>query len=88
MECGDGYEACPQCRPLEGEEEIDSSDLVDEIRDLIFWENGGHQPEWNCYPFEYYRLFAEWRNTEMEIKSHREMELQKTIRDLISRPSL
>lgn len=87
MECGDGYEACPGCRPgSESSEKVDAEqvrELVSEIEDLIFLENGGEKTNWSLYPFEYYKLFCEWRDSEKAIQIFHNRQLQETIKSLL-----
>jgi hypothetical protein len=68
---------CAKCQgtpPLP--ETCDNSDveeLVDEIEKLVEWENGGFKTDWDCYPFEYKKLFVEWRKAEKEVANKREV---------------
>lgn len=52
-----------------GTEEIE--EIVDEIEDMVFLADGGHETDWREYPIEIYRLFCEWRKAEKNIAERR-----------------
>jgi hypothetical protein len=47
-------------------------EIVDDIADMIFLADGGHETDWNEYPIEIYRLFCEWRKAEKDAAERRE----------------
>jgi hypothetical protein len=64
---------CPKfvSKPSRGSEdqtaEIDPEEIeeiVDDVADMIFLADGGHETDWREYPIEIYRLFCEWRKAE------------------------
>lgn len=74
---------CPMfsSKPSRGSDEMAEVDqaaveqMVDDIADMIFLANGGHETDWREYPIEIYRLFCEWRRAERAIAERREREL-------------
>ncbi|HEY0657492.1 MAG TPA: hypothetical protein VGD05_03415 [Pyrinomonadaceae bacterium] len=76
-ECGDGFEACPQCRPgaevetTEADDGDGDEDLIDsliaEAESIVTNEDGGAVTDWNYYDPELYPLVAEWRKAEKEL---------------------
>ena len=54
--------------------------LVNEIADIVFWEDAGSLTDWNCYPFETHLLYAVWREAEKQIKNTREIVMQMFIK--------
>ena len=70
---------CPKfvSKPASGEDqtaEIDPEEIeetVDDIADMIFLADGGHETDWTEYPIETYRLFCEWRKAEKHIAERR-----------------
>jgi len=53
--------------------------LFEEIKSIVFWENAGFKTDWDCYPFEYKKLFAMWRDAEGKVRDARKERLQQTI---------
>jgi hypothetical protein len=84
-ETGNGLDACQGCESLPTkptaetvavEDEADAESLVDEIRDIRFWEAGGQKTDWTCYPFEYYQLFSVWKDAERQVENIRQARMQ------------
>lgn len=57
----------------ESGESDDVEDLIDEIADIINWENAGFTTDWSVYPFEYQILNVVWRFSERQIREIREV---------------
>jgi hypothetical protein len=38
--------------------------LIDDIEDIVKWENGGHATDWSCYSFAHAKLVTVWREAE------------------------
>lgn len=69
-------------KPVEGETG-ELSELFEEIKEIVFFENAfPGKTDWSCYPFEYQKLFAAWRDAELKIKTVREAKLQQTLTGL------
>jgi hypothetical protein len=45
--------------------------IVDDIADMVFLADGGHETDWQEYPIEIYRLFCEWRRAERSVAEGR-----------------
>jgi hypothetical protein len=61
-------------------EEIEA--IVDDIADMIFLANGGHETDWNEYGIEYYRLFCEWRRAERDVAERRSQFTQAFLKSM------
>jgi hypothetical protein len=55
-------------------------EIVDEIADMIFLADGGHETDWREYPIETYRLFCEWRKAEKNVAERRSQFTQAFMR--------
>lgn len=71
-----GPNQTPEIDPEEIEE------VVDDIEDMIFLADGGHETDWNEYPIEIYRLFCEWRKAERNIAERRAQFTQNFMKSL------
>lgn len=88
-------EACAGCGKCDGKipkksnpkiQNDDVADLLDEIEDIILWENAGHKIEWELYPFDYAIIHRYWRQAEAEVKAIREIRMQAFIKGWMSQP--
>jgi len=41
--------------------------MVEEIADIIAWENAGFATDWSHYPYETKELVKVWRNAERDV---------------------
>ena len=74
-----GCGKCDGVPPLEPATQTSTdevSELVDEIEDIVLWENAGHKIEWTVYPFEFQLLHRYWRQAEMQVKEISEIRMQ------------
>lgn len=78
-------EACAGCgkcdgniprKPAKQTQESTADVLVEEVEDLIAWENAGFKTAWEHYPFETAMLFKEWRNAELAVSEIRNIRMQ------------
>lgn len=53
----------------ESDEEIESA--VDDIEDIIRWENAGFKTDWSCYDLETMQLVTVWREAEGVVEEER-----------------
>lgn len=51
-------------------------DLVNDIADIVDWENAGLQTDWSHYPFETKKLVQLWRSTEREVAAIQNTRMQ------------
>jgi hypothetical protein len=61
------------------------SDLVDEIEDIISWEDAGFKTDWSCYGFEYMRLVKAWREAEKIVRRDQNFNIQCLIRSYLKK---
>lgn len=81
-------ESCAGCGKCDGNIPIrklktridDVSELIDEIEDIIIWENAGHQTSWEVYHFDYQILHRHWRQAERQVKEIREIRMQSFLK--------
>jgi hypothetical protein len=57
-------------------------EIVDDIADMIFLANGGHETDWNEYGIEIYRLFCEWRRAEKDVAERRSQFTQAFLKSM------
>lgn len=87
---GKAKAACTTCDKCNGNFPIDPStvseqevneveELVEEIADIIKWENGGIQTDWTAYEFFYQKLVCEWREAEERLKKLERVRLRKLL---------
>lgn len=77
-------EACTNCPKLPTKprsstykiEETETEELVDEIENIVFYENGGSKTDWSCYPFEYLTLASIWRECERQIENRQRQRMK------------
>lgn len=80
---------CEKCegRPPAAEFEVESSklkveesdevaELVEEIEDIIEWEDAGHVTDWSCYGFAHARLATVWRKAERYVERRQHGRMQ------------
>lgn len=88
-ETGNGLDACTGCellptKPGAGREAQDEAEeiteLVEEIADIIAWEDGGFSTDWSLYPFEYQKLFVVFRQAERQIERIKEIRFQNFVK--------
>ena len=86
-------EACAGCGKCDGKIPLkpnrnvqtdELTELIDEIGDIVEWENAGHSTAWEIYPFEYQILHKTWRKAERQVKEIREMRMQAFIKGWMS----
>ncbi len=54
--------------------------MVNEIADIVFWEDAGDVTEWHLYPFETRQLFGIWREAEKQINRIQQGRMQSFIK--------
>lgn len=89
-----GCEKCNGNPPLaetgDGSQETgdgsDIDELVDEIEDIIEWEDGGHPTDWSCYGYAHKRLVTVWRKAERLIERRQQARLQTFLLGWLKQP--
>lgn len=68
--------------PLETEEsdEDETAQIVEEVSDIVKWENAGFKTDWNCYGFEYKKFVVAWRDAERRVGLTQNSRLQGILR--------
>lgn len=58
--------------------------LVNEIADIVFWEDAGSGTDWTLYPFETRQLYGIWREAEKQIAKIQAAKMQMFIKSFWS----
>lgn len=59
-------------------DEVES--IVDDIRDMVFLADGGHETDWREYDIDIYRLFCEWRAAEKHVANQRSIRIDQVLK--------
>jgi hypothetical protein len=54
-----------------GETGEEAEHIVDEIEDIVLWENAGFATDWSAYEFETMQLVTVWREAEAVVEENR-----------------
>ena len=73
-------DAKSEAETAEDLEAAEVENLVDEIADIVFWEDAASLTDWTLYPFEYRMLYAVWREAERKVRDIRERRMQTFIK--------
>lgn len=69
-------EAGNAAAPAAHDEAAEVDDLVQDVADIIAWENAGFTTDWSQYPIEIKNLVKYWRSAETDIANIRESRMQ------------